>query len=254
MNAVREAARCGDVRGPTAGMAPGFVQGNLVIVPADAADDFSRFCHLNPKPCPVLAVSERGDPRVPALGEDIDLRTDLPCYRVWRDGEIAGELPDISHLWRDDLVAFVLGCSFSFEDALMAAGIPLRHVEKGTNVSMYRTNIGCQPAGRFAGPLVVSMRPFTAADAIRAIEITSRFPAAHGAPLHLGDPSLIGIHDLSRPDYGDPIDVYSNELPVFWACGVTPQAAIAAARIPFAITHAPGCMLVTDIVNPCGAD
>lgn len=249
MNAVREAARCGDLRGPTAGMAPGFVQGNLVIVPADAAGDFSRFCQLNPKPCPVLAVSERGDPRVPVLGEDIDLRTDLPCYRVWRDGEVAGELPDVSHLWRDDLVAFVLGCSFSFEEALMTAGIPLRHVENGTNVSMYRTNIACRPAGRFAGPLVVSMRPFTAADAIRAIEITSRFPAAHGAPVHLGDPSLIGIHDLSRPDYGDPVEVYSNELPVFWACGVTPQAAIAAARLPFAITHAPGCMLVTDVVT-----
>lgn len=255
MNPMREAARSGALYGPTAGLAPGFVQGNLVILPAADADDFSRFCQLNPKPCPVLAVSDRGDHRVPALGDDIDLRTDLPRYRVWRGGELDGEVSDIRHLWRGDLVAFVLGCSFSFEDALMAAGIPLRHVESGTNVSMYRTNIACQPAGRFAGPLVVSMRPFTAADAIRAIEITSRCPAAHGAPVHLGDPSLIGIRDLSRPHYGDPVEINSNEIPVFWACGVTPQAAIAAARIPFAITHAPGCMLVTDIVNSrCRAD
>ena len=249
MNAVREAARSGLLRGPTAGGAPGLVQGNVVILPADTADDFSRFCQLNPKPCPVLAVSGRGDPHLPALGTDIDLRTDLPCYRVWREGELADELPDIAHLWQDDLVGFVLGCSFSFEEALAAEGIPLRHVESGSNVPMYRTTIACRPAGRFSGPLVVSMRPLTPAHALRAIEITSRFPAVHGAPVHLGDPSLIGIRDLSRPDYGAPVQIYTNEIPVFWACGVTPQAAIAAARIPFAITHAPGCMLVTDVPN-----
>jgi len=247
--AVRLAARRRTLTGPTAGRAGGFVQGNLVVLPADAASDFLRFCYLNPKPCPVIAVAERGDHRVPSLGDDIDLRTDLPCYRVWRDGEISEDLPDISHLWRDDLVGFVLGCSFSFEEALTAEGIPLKHVAAGTNVSMYRTNIPCRSAGPFAGPLVVSMRPLTAANAIRAIQITSRFPAVHGAPVHLGRPEEIGIRDLSRPDYGDPVDVAANEIPVFWACGVTPQAAIAAAKIPFAITHAPGCMLVTDVPN-----
>ncbi|HSQ30430.1 MAG TPA: putative hydro-lyase [Gemmatimonadaceae bacterium] len=243
---VRLAARAGTLAGPTAGLAPGFVQGNLVIVPAGVADDFASFCRLNPKPCPVIGVSEPGVPRVPVLGADIDLRTDLPCYRVWRDGELSEEIADVSHLWRDDLVGFVLGCSFTFEDALTAAGIPLRHLATGTNVAMYRTNIACEPAGPFAGPLVVSMRPFSNSDAQRAIEITTRFPLAHGAPVHLGDPEAIGISDLSSPAYGDPVEIAACEIPVFWACGVTPQAAIANARIPFAITHAPGCMLVTD--------
>jgi uncharacterized protein YcsI (UPF0317 family) len=225
------------------------VQGNLVIVPSEFAGDFLRFCQLNPKPCPLIAVTERGDPRVPTLGADIDLRTDLPRYRVWRNGEVVAEVLDIAELWRDDLVGFVLGCSFSFEEALVADGIPLRHLSAGTNVSMYRTSVPCQSAGVFAGPLVVSMRPLKAADAIRAIQITTRFPSVHGAPVHLGDPRQIGIRDLSSPDYGDPVEVADDEIPVFWACGVTPQAVVASARIPFAITHAPGCMLVTDIPN-----
>lgn len=244
---VRRAARAQVLTGPTAGLAPGFAQGNLVVLPSGVADEFHRFCELNPKPCPLIAVTEIGRPHVPSLGEDIDLRMDLPRYRVWRDGDLADEVCDITHLWGDDFVGFVLGCSFSFEEALMAEGIPLKHVRSRTNVSMYRTNIACRSAGVFAGALVVSMRPLVAADAIRAVEITSRFPAAHGAPVHLGDPSQIGIRDLSSPDYGDAVDVAPNELPVFWACGVTPQAAIAQARIPFAITHAPGCMLVTDL-------
>jgi len=248
-HAIRLAARAQRITGQTAGLAPGFVQGNLVVLPNDLADEFLRFCQQNPRPCPLIAVSEPGDPRIPALGEDLDLRTDLPCYRVWRNGVFVTSTPSIVDVWRDDLVAFVIGCSFSFEEALAAEGIPLKHVSAGTTVPMYRTNVMCEPAGRFAGPLVVSMRPMTAADAIRAIQITSRFPAVHGAPVHLGDPSLIGIRDLSRPDYGDPVDVSADEMPVFWACGVTPQAAIVSARIPFAITHAPGCMLVTDIPN-----
>jgi len=248
-HAIRLAARAQRITGQTAGLAPGFVQGNLVVLPNDLADEFLRFCQQNPRPCPLIAVSEPGDPRIPALGEDLDLRTDLPCYRVWRDGVSVTSTPSIVDVWRDDLVAFVIGCSFSFEEALAVEGIPLKHVRAGTTVPMYRTNVMCEPAGRFAGPLVVSMRPMTAADAIRAIQITSRFPAVHGAPVHLGDPSLIGIRDLSRPDYGDPVDVSADEMPVFWACGVTPQAAIVSARIPFAITHAPGCMLVTDIPN-----
>lgn len=246
---VRLAARAGTLQGQTSGLAPGFVQGNLAILPRDLAGDFLRFCHLNPKPCPVIGLTEPGSPHVPALGDDIDLTTDLPRYRVWRHGELVEEPTDIRHLWRDDLVGFVIGCSFSFEEALIEDGVPLRHVACGANVAMYRTTIPCAPAGPFAGPLVVSMRPLKAADAIRAIQITSRFPAVHGAPVHLGDPTLIGISDLSRPDYGDPVEVRADEVPVFWACGVTPQAVIAAVKPAFAITHAPGCMLVSDRRN-----
>ena len=245
---VRLAARAGTLSSPTAGLAPGYVQGNLVIVPNDLADDFATFCRLNPKPCPVIGVTTPGVPHVPALGADLDLRTDLPRYRVWRHGEAAEEVTDVAHLWRDDLVGFVLGCSFTFEEALCAAGIPLKHLRAGTNVAMYRTNIACEPAGPFVGPLAVSMRPLRVADAQRAIEITSRFPAAHGAPIHVGDPTTIGISDISSPDYGDAVEIAEGEVPVFWACGVTPQAAIANARVPFAITHAPGCMLVSDLM------
>ena len=247
--AVRMAARMQRITGQTAGLAPGFVQGNLVVLPVSVADEFLRFCQHNPKPCPLIAVSEPGQPHIASLGEDVDLRTDLPRYHVWQDGVVVASTPSVADVWRDDLVAFVIGCSFSFEEALTADGIPLKHVSAGTTVPMYRTNVMCEPAGRFNGPLVVSMRPMNAADTIRAIQITSRFPAVHGAPVHLGDPALIGIRDLSRPDYGDALDISADELPVFWACGVTPQAAIASARIPFAITHAPGCMLVTDIPN-----
>lgn len=243
---VRLAARDGVLDGPTAGLAPGFVQGNLVILPSEVAGDFERFCRLNPKPCPLIGVTETGAAHLPDLGDDIDIRTDLPRYRVWRDGELAEEVSDVSRFWRDDLIGFVLGCSFTFEAALTAAGIPLKHLIAGKNVAMYRTNIACEPAGPFAGPLVVSMRPMTPANADRAVEITARYPEAHGAPVHIGDPATIGIMDLSLPDYGDPTKVARGEVPVFWACGVTPQAAIAHARLPFAITHAPGCMVVTD--------
>ena len=246
---VRLAARAGALDAQTAGMAPGFVQGNLAILPRDHAEDFLRFCHANPKPCPLLGVSEAGDPAIPALGADLDIRTDIPRYRVWRDGELIDEPHDVKSVWRDDLVSFVLGCSFSFEEALMQADVPLRHIERGTNVPMWRTNIQTQRAGRFHGPLVVSMRPLKPADAIRAVQITTRLPAVHGAPVHLGYPEAIGISDIAKPDYGDAVPVERDELPVFWACGVTPQAAIAAARVPFAITHAPGFMLVTDLKN-----
>lgn len=241
--------RAGDFSGPTAGMAAGNVQANLVILPKAIAGDFLRFAQANPKPCPVLAVSEPGDPRLPRLGEDLDIRTDLPRYRVWRHGELVEEPPEISHIWRDDLVIFALGCSFSFEQALVDDGIELRHMTCGTNVPMYRTNLRCTPAGRFAGPLVVSMRPLAPADAIRAVQITSRFPAVHGAPVHIGLPEAIGIKDLAKPDYGDSVPVRSGELPVFWACGVTPQAVIAEAKPDFCITHAPGAMLITDLLN-----
>ncbi len=233
----------------TSGVAARHVQGNVIILPKSWADDFLRYCQRNPKPCPLLAVGEPGDPSLPALGQDIDIRTDLPRYRVWRDGVVIDEASDVQALWRDDSVAFVIGCSFSFEQALMQAGIRLRHVEQGRNIAMYRTHIATTPAGPFAGPLVVTMRPLRAADAIRAVQITSRYPAVHGAPVHIGDPALIGIADLARPDYGDAVDVMPDELPVFWACGVTPQAALVQARPPLAITHAPGSMLITDLLN-----
>jgi len=247
--AVRLSVRHGAHRGLTAGLAPGYVQANLAILPGDLATEFLRFCQLNPKPCPLLAASEPGDPRLPTLGADLDIRTDVPRYRIWRDGELIEEVPDIKAYWRDDLVAFLLGCSFSFEQALLEDGIPLRHIACGSNVPMYRTNIDTVPAGRFRGPLVVSMRPLKPADTIRAVQITSRFPAVHGAPVHVGKPELIGIKDLMKPDYGDSVAVEADELPVFWACGVTPQSVIAAVKPVFCITHAPGYMLVTDLKN-----
>ena len=186
---------------------------------------------------------------VDALGEDIDIRTDVPRYRVWRNGELADEPRGLRAVWRDDLVSFVIGCSFSFEEALLQNGVPVRHIERGTNVPMYRTNVATARAGRFHGPMVVSMRPLKPADAIRAVQITTRLPSVHGAPVHIGFPEEIGIGDIAKPDYGDAVPVEQGELPVFWACGVTPQAAIVAARPPFAITHAPGFMLVTDLQN-----
>ena len=248
-HAVRLRVRRGEIRGQTAGLAPGYVQGNLAILPKDLAPAFQRFCHLNPKPCPLLAASEPGDPRLPTLGADLDIRTDIPMYRVWRDGELVEETPDITKHWRDDLVAFLLGCSFSFEEALIENGIELRHIACNTNVPMYRTSIQTTPSGPFRGPMVVSMRPLQPADAIRAIQITSRFPSVHGAPVHIGKPEMIGIKDLAKPDYGDTVEVRPDELPVFWACGVTPQAVIAEVKPKFCITHAPGSMLVTDLKN-----
>jgi uncharacterized protein YcsI (UPF0317 family) len=243
----RDRCRAGEWTGQTSGQAPGFAQGNLVILPREDATDFLLFCQRNPKPCPLLDVTSPGDPHPRRAAPDADLRTDLPRYRVWRDGELVDEPTDIGHLWRDDLVSFVIGCSFTFEDALLRAGVPVRHVELGCNVPMYRTSIPTVPAGRFHGPLVVSMRPMLASDAIRSVQITSRFPAVHGAPVHLGDPALIGIFDLSRPDFGDAVPLRGGEIPVFWACGVTPQAAVMAAKPKFCITHSPGCMLVTDL-------
>ena len=246
---VRQAIRQGRWTAHTSGVAQDRVQGNVVILPEAQANDFLRYCQRNPKPCPLLAVSEPGEPMLPTLGQDIDIRSDVPLYRVWRDGEMVEERADIEALWRKDLVTFVIGCSFSFEQALMEAGLPLRHVAQRKNVAMFRSNVQTVAAGPFHGPLVVSMRPLRAADAIRAVQVTSRFPQVHGAPVHLGDPSLIGIEDLSKPDYGDAIEVRPDELPVFWACGVTPQAAIRQARPAFCITHAPGAMLITDLFN-----
>ena len=245
----RAAFRAGAGVAHTSGLADRHVQGNVVILPLDWADDFLRYCQRNPKPCPLLAVGDAGHPALPGLGQDIDIRTDLPRYRIWRDGQLVDEPQDIRALWREDLVTFVIGCSFSFEQALLDEGIRLRHVEQRRNVAMFRTSLPTVEAGPFRGPLVVTMRPLRAADAIRAVQITSRYPAVHGAPVHLGDPGLIGVDDLARPDYGDAVEVRADEIPVFWACGVTPQAALLNARPPLAITHAPGAMLVTDRLN-----
>lgn len=244
---LRANIRAGRYRGPTTGLATGHLQANVVILPADWAGEFEEFCRRNPKPCPLIAVGEPGVPTLSSLGRDIDIRTDVPCYRVFRHGALVDEPVDITRLWRDDLVVFVIGCSFTFEFALLRAGIPLRHILSGRNVAMYRTSIACEPAGRFTGRMVVSMRP-VARDALsRVREISARYPHAHGSPLHEGDPAAIGIADLARPDFGDPIEILPDEVPVFWACGVTPQAILEGARPPFCVTHAPGCMLVTDL-------
>jgi uncharacterized protein YcsI (UPF0317 family) len=244
---ARQAIRRGEWTRPTAGLAPGCTQANLVVLPEADAFDFMRFCLRNPKPCPLLEVTDPGSPEPAQTAPGADLRTDVPRYRVYRDGELAGEPADVRDEWRDDLVGFLIGCSFTFERALLAQGLPVRHVELGCNVPMYRTGRDCTPAGRFAGPLVVSMRPMTPEQAIRATQVTSRYPGVHGAPVHVGDPSALGIEDLDAPDYGDPVDVRDGEVPVFWACGVTPQAVAVASRPALMITHAPGHMFLTDL-------
>lgn len=244
--AVRVACRRGELTRPTPGLAPGYVQANLVVLPKDWAFDFLLFCQRNPKPCPLLDVTEPGDPEPRAIAPGADLRTDLPAYRLWRNGELVEEPVDITRYWRDDLVAFLIGCSFTFETALLDAGVPVRHIEENVNVPMYRTNVACRPAGRFAGPMVVSMRPLSPAQAVRATQVCSRLPRAHGAPVHFGDPLAIGISAIERPDFGDPVTIRAGEVPVFWACGVTPQAVLMEAKPPFAITHKPGHMFLTD--------
>lgn len=245
---LRAAIRRGEHSGPTAGLAVGYVQANLVIVPAADAADFEQFCRQNDRPCPLVGIGRPGEPFIPEVAADADLRTDLPKYRVFRHGQPEAHEPtDLRGLWRDDFVAFLLGCSFTFENALATAGLPVRHLEQGCNVPMYRTNRACTPAGRFAGPLVVSMRPYRPEHVEQATAITARFPRMHGAPVHVGAHADLGIADLGRPDFGDPVTVHAGETPVFWACGVTPQLALAAARCELAITHSPGCMFVTDL-------
>ena len=241
---ARERFRAG-LRTPTAAWAPGFAQANLVVLPRDVAFDFMLFTQRNPKPCPVLDVTEPGVP-VTSLAPGADLRTDLPAYRIWERGECVAETTDITGYWRGDLVAFLIGCSFTFDRALTAAGVPVRHLEQGRNVSMFVTSTACRPAGIFSGPMVVSMRPVPADRVPAAVQVTARYPAVHGAPVHIGRPAALGITDLARPDFGDPVLSQDGDVPVFWACGVTPQMALATARPPFAITHAPGHMFITD--------
>ena len=246
---VRRACHEGSWTGPTCGLAPGYAQANLVMLPQDWAFEFLLFCQRNPRPCPLLEVTTAGSWTPGLTAPEADLRSDLPGYRVWKNGELVDEPADIHAYWRDDLVSFLIGCSFTFEAALLQANLPVRHVQLGRNVPMFRTNIACVPAGRFAGPLVVSMRPYAPADAIRAVQVSASFPRSHGAPVHLGFPEQIGIADLQAPDYGDAVPVHPDELPVFWACGVTPQAVLQSARPPFAITHSPGKMFVTDVIE-----
>ena len=242
---LRMASRNGQFDAPTAGHAAGFIQANLMVVPQAQAFDFLLFCQRNPKPCPLVEVLSPGQLE-PLCAPGANIATDIASYRVYRHGEFTEERSDISTLWQTDFVAFLIGCSFSFESDLIAAGIPLRHVQQCSNVAMYRTNIACVPAGSFQGPMVVSMRPIKSRDVARVVELCSKFPVAHGAPVHVGNSAALGIADLAKPDYGDAVDVLPDEIPVFWACGVTPQAIAQASRLPFCITHAPGKMFVTD--------
>ena len=243
---VRELIRSGQWRGVTSGVAPGYVQANLAILPRDLAFDFLLFCQRNPKPCPLLEVIEPGgvEPALTAPGADI--RTDIASYRIYEHGEFVAEVDSLVDYWRDDLVSFLLGCSFSFETAMVDAGIRLRHQELGCNVAMYITNIATTPAGVFSGPMVVSMRPIKREQIVRAVQVTSRFPATHGAPVHIGDPAAIGIQDLDQPDFGDRVDVLPGEEPVFWACGVTPQAVALSCKPSLLFAHGPGKMFITD--------
>ena len=244
---VRRMIRQGKWRKPTAGLAPGFVQANLVALPHELAYDFLLFTQRNPKPCPVIEVTDTGSPEPKLSAPGADLRTDIPSYRIYRKGSLVQEVMDLREVWTPDLVAFLLGCSFSFETALLKAGVPIRHVEEEKNVPMFTSSIACTPAGRFAGPLVVTMRPIPAHLVPKTIQVSSRFPAVHGAPVHVGDPAAIGIRDLGRPDFGDPVTIYPGEIPVFWACGVTPQAVAMHSSPALMITHTPGHMFVTDL-------
>jgi uncharacterized protein YcsI (UPF0317 family) len=245
----RAETRSGAFTSVTAGIAPGFTQANLAILPKEYAFDFLLFCQRNRKPCPLIEVLEPGQPEPKDSAPGSDIRTDLPSYRVYRDGVMEAEVPEIGEFWREDLVSFLLGCSFTFEEALIRAQIPMRHIDEGTNVSMYVTNIETRNAGVFSGPMVVSMRPIAHSQVVKAVQVTSRYPDVHGAPVHIGEPEAIGIADISKPDYGDPVEIREDETPVFWACGVTPQAVAEKSKPSLMITHSPGYMFVTDLVN-----
>ncbi|HHW03600.1 MAG TPA: putative hydro-lyase [Thermoanaerobacterales bacterium] len=233
--------------GPTCGVALGYTQANLVILPKELAYDFLLFAYRNPKPCPILDVTDAGSPEPRGVAPGADLRTDIPKYRIYKKGKLEQEVNDITNYWRDDFVAFLLGCSFTFEKALLENHIPVRHIEQGKNVPMYITNIQTRPAGAFHGNMVVSMRPIPQELVVRAVQVTSRFPSVHGAPVHIGEPSKIGIKSLERPDFGDAVEIRDGEVPVFWACGVTPQAVAMNSKPEIMITHSPGHMFITDI-------
>ena len=245
--AARARIRSGEFSGHTSGLASGYAQANLVVLPQSDASAFLKFCICNPRPCPLIDITAPGSPDPTYAAPGADLRTDLPRYRVLRDGHLVDEPTDLTEHWQEDLVAFLLGCSFTFEWALTAAGLPVAHQQQGVNVPMYITNQECVPVGAFAGPLVVSMRPYRKAEAAIAARVSGRFPAMHGAPLHIGDPAALGITDLAHPDFGDPVALGEDDIPVFWACGVTPQVVVAQAQPPLAIFHQPGHMFITDL-------
>ena len=246
---IRQDIRRGKLTGITAGLGQNFVQANLAVLPRDSAYDFLLFCQRNPRPCPLLEVTDVGSAEPVGVAPGADLRTDIPKYRIYKDGVLADEVTDATPYWRGDLVAFLLGCSFTFEWALLEAGIRLWHVEQGKNVAMWRTSIACRPAGAFHGPMVVSMRPIAAGELAKAVTASARFPGAHGAPVHIGDPAALGIKDIAHPDWGDAQEFRPGDVPVFWACGVTPQAVALASKPPFMITHSPGHMFITDLPN-----
>lgn len=249
MTDLRQAIRAGQYAKHTAGLGQGLLQANLAILPQSHALDFMRFCHRNPKPCPLSGVSDTGNPQMFTLGRDIDIRTDVPAYNIYRGGQISETVTDISDLWTEDMVAFALGCSFTFEHAIQKVGIPLWHIDNDKTVPMFRSNIETVPAGPFSGKMVVSMRAIPVDRIDEVARISRRFPLAHGAPIHWGDPAQIGIADLAQPDWGDAAPVEDGQVPVFWACGVTPQVAIEAARLPLCITHKPGHMLITEVAE-----
>ena len=244
---IRKLIRKQEITGPTSGMAKGFTQANLVILKKEHAFDFLLFCQRNPKPCPLLDVTEPGSFHPSKIAKEADLRKDIPKYRIYKDGVYTEEVTDITEYWEDDMVGFLLGCSFTFETPLLENGIPIRHIEENCNVPMFKTNIACEKAGIFEGPTVVSMRPMSPKEAIRAIQITTNLPDVHGAPIHIGNPSQIGIRDISKPDFGDAVTIKDGEIPVFWACGVTPQAVAMESKPSIMITHAPGCMFISDL-------
>ncbi|PLR81452.1 putative hydro-lyase [Bacillus canaveralius] len=234
---------------PTSGLAHGYIQANLAVLPKDLAFEFLLFCQRNPKPCPIIDVIEPGSAIPSVAAPNADVRTDIPKYRVYRHGKLVEEKTDVTNLWDENMVGFLIGCSFTFEEALLKNGIPIRHIEENRNVPMYKTNIQCVKAGRFEGPMVVSMRPMSEKDAIRSVQVTSRFPSVHGAPVHIGNPANIGIKDIHTPDFGDSVTIKEGEVPVFWACGVTPQAVAMHVKPEIMITHAPGYMFITDLPN-----
>ena len=246
---VRQLIREGKIDFQTSGMCNGYAQANMAVLPKDLAFDFLLFTQRNQKPCPVLDVTEPGSPVPRLIAPNADLRYDIPRYRIYKKGELTDEVTNLDKYWRDDLVAFLLGCSFSFEGPMLDAGLDVRHITDNHNVPMYITNIECVPAGVFHGPMVVSMRPMKPKDAVRAVQVTSRMPFVHGAPIHFGDPEAIGIKDISKPDFGDASVIKPGEVPVFWACGVTPQAVAMAVKPEFMITHAPGHMFISDVPN-----
>ena len=244
---IRQLCRSGKLDTPTPGLGLGFVQANLVVLPYALAFEFLLFCQRNPKPCPILDVTEVGDPEPKIIAPGADIRTDLPRYKIFRQGDLVEETTDIKRFWRNDLVAFLIGCSFSFENAMLNSGLSVRHLEEKKNVPMYKTNIQCISTQTFSSPLVVSMRPLSADKVVRAVEVTNRYYKAHGSPIHIGSPDAIGIQDLAKPDYGDPVTLHDGEVPVFWACGVTTQTAMLQAKPELAITHSPGHMFVSDL-------